>query len=287
MKTFIIATSQSRHLANNLKRKPRIFEVIFPDLNRDNKRYFPDGEIYMGISGIRKLKGKRVVVLHSGSPLPNDGLAELELILQILRDNGIRPEVFFSYFPYGMQDKVFRKGETNAAENLIEKLVNYYKAKKIYIIDAHFGGRKWVKKYPIKNISAAPLLLGQVRKDFSDEILFLSPDKGGKRRTKILGLKKKRLDSFTVEMFSSNIVFKGKTVAVVDDVIKTGGTLVKFCDTAKGAGAKQVLALATHGVLNSGVKRTKIKFHALYLTNTINKKESNVDITDLIAKTLG
>ena len=74
-----------------------------------------------------QLRGKRVIVLHSGAPKPNEGLTELELILQILRDNQIKPEVFFTYFPYGMQDKVFERGETNVAENLVEKLINYNK----------------------------------------------------------------------------------------------------------------------------------------------------------------
>jgi ribose-phosphate pyrophosphokinase len=286
MKTFIITTSAAEHLADNLERRFKNFEVILPDLSRDNARYFPDGEIYMGISKVNELKSKRVVVLHSGSPKPNEGLAELELILQILRDNNIKPEVFFSYFPYGMQDKVFKKGETNVAENLVEKLINYYKVKKIYIIDAHFGGRKWVKKYPIINISAVSILIERAKQTFDKNIIFLSPDKGGKRRTKISGFEKKRLNSFTVKMFSSAVNLKGKIAGVVDDVLKTGGTLLKFYEFAKKAGARQVVAIVTHGVLDSGIKKTRSKFQRLYLTNTINRKEANVDITELIAAAL-
>jgi len=142
MRTFIISTSQAEHLVKGFQSETKKIEVIFPDLSRDRKRYFPDGEIYMRIVKANKLKNKRVVVLHSGAPRPNEGLMELELILQILRDYKIKPEVFFTYFPYGMQDEVFEKGETNVAENLIEKLVNYYKVKKIYVIDPHFEGRK-------------------------------------------------------------------------------------------------------------------------------------------------
>ena len=159
MKTYLIPTSTAGHLVKNILKKNGNFEIIFPDLSKDGKRYFPDGEVYMKILKANRMKDKRVIVLHSGAPKPNEGLIELELILQILRDNNIKPEVFFSYFPYGMQDKVFEGGETNVAENLVEKLVNYYKVKKIYIVDPHFGGRKWVKKYPIVSISAVPLLI--------------------------------------------------------------------------------------------------------------------------------
>jgi len=286
MKTYLIPTSTAGHLVKNILKKNGNFEIIFPDLSKDGKRYFPDGEVYMKILKANRMKDKRVIVLHSGAPKPNEGLIELELILQILRDNNIKPEVFFSYFPYGMQDKVFEGGETNVAENLVEKLVNYYKVKKIYIVDPHFGGRKWVKKYPIVSISAVPLLIKKVKDDFAGNILFLSPDKGGQRRTKISGFKKERRNSFSVKIFSSKINFKDKIVAVIDDMVRTGGTLLKFYEIAKKSRAKKIIALVTHGVIPFGVTKIKKKYSKLYLTNTIKQKESNVDITDLILKTI-
>ena len=286
MKTYLIPTSSTEYLVKNILAKMKSFKIIFPGLSRDKKRYFPDGELYMKILKAGKLKGKRVIVLHSGAPKPNEGLVELELVLQILRDNNIEPEVFFAYFPYGMQDKVFEKGETNVAENLVEKLVKFYNVKKIYIIDAHFHGRGWIIKYPIINISTIPLLIDRVKKEFGQDILFLSPDKGGKRRTNIPGFNKKRLNSFNVKIFSRKINLKRKIVAVIDDMIKTGGTLLKFYEIAKKAGAKKVLALVTHGVIPSGVSKIKKKYSKLYLTNTVRQKESNIDITDLILKTL-
>jgi len=286
MKNFIIPTSQTEELARNILKIAKNFEVIFPDLSKDGKRYFPDGEIYMRILKAKKLSGKRVIVLYSGAPKPNEGLTELELILQILRDNNIKPEVFFTYFPYGMQDKVFKKGEANVAENLVEKLINYYKVKKIYIIDPHFGGRKWMKKYPIISISAIPSLIKKAKEDFGENILFLSPDKGGQRRTKISGFRKKRYDSFSVKILSPKINLNGEIVAVTDDIIKTGGTLLKFAEFAEQSGAKKILALITHGVIPAGISKIKKKYSKLYLTNTIEQKEANVDITDLILKTL-
>lgn len=286
MRIFIIPTFPATHLAKKILEKAKNFKVVFPELNRDEKRLFPDGEIYVKILEAKGLKDKRVIVLHSGAPKPNEGLVELELILQILRDSKVKPEVFFSYFPYAMQDKVFEKGETNVAENLIEKLVNYYGVKKIYIIDPHFGGRKWVKKYPITSVSAVPVLINRAENDFDKNILFFSPDKGGKRRTKISGMKKKRMNSFRVEIFSPKLNFNGKIVAVVDDLIKTGGTLLKFQEIAKKLRAELVFALITHGVIPFGVRRIKKEYSRLYLTNTINQKEANVDIADLIITTL-
>jgi len=286
MKTFIIPTSQVGYLVKRIKGKTKDLEVISPDLSRDKKRYFPDGEVYMRILNADKLRDKRVIVLYSGAPRPNEGLMELELILQILRDNNVKPEVFFTYFPYGMQDKVFDKGETNVAENLTEKLVNYYKVKKIYVIDPHFGGRKWIKKYPIISISTVPLLVEKAKKDFGKNILFFSPDIGGKRRTGFKAMEKKRLSSFEVKMFPSRVNFKGKIIGVIDDMIKTGGTLLKFYEIAEKLEAKKIIALVTHGVMPVGISKIKKKYSKLYLTNTIKQKEANIDIIDLILKTI-
>ena len=273
--TFLIFCSGAEHLARRLRKKVRIART-----------FFPDGEIYVRIDGINKLKNKRVVVFQSGATNPNSGLIELEMVLQILKDGGVRPEVFFTYFPYGRQDKVFKFGETNFSEGLIKKLVNYYKIRKIYIIDPHFGNRPWVKKYPVVSASAVPLLIKKAQQDFGKDILFLSPDKGGKRRTGIPGLAKKRINSFKINHFLEKVKTKGKKIAVVDDIIGTGGTLLRCFDVLKKSGAKQILALVTHGVLTKGVKKIKNRFTKLYLTNTINRKEANLDITNLIARTL-
>ncbi|MBI2626442.1 MAG: ribose-phosphate diphosphokinase [Candidatus Nealsonbacteria bacterium] len=286
MKKYLILTSTVEHLAENLIKKGKDFELICPEKNKEGRRFFPDGEVYIKISGVSGFGGGEVTILHSGMPNPNDGLIELELILQVLKDWRIKPAVFFTYFPYGRQDKIFEAGETCAAENLIKKLVDYYKVKKIYIIDPHFGEMGWIKKYPIMNISAVSFLTQKIKEDFRKDLLLLTPDKGGKRRTGIAGLDKKRVNSFEVKSFSSKIAMAGKNIAVVDDIIGTGGTLAKFYEFAKQSDAKEITALITHGVLDQGIQRIKSTFAKLYFTNTINKKEANIDITDLIVSAL-
>ena len=285
---FLIPTVQAQHLADKLQLKN--ISVISPALNKDGLRYFPDGELYVKIPSANRLKGKRVVVLHSGAPHPNEGLIELELILQAVKEVKASPiDVFFAYFPYGMQDKAFAKGETNVAENLVEKLLTYYGVRKIYIIDAHFTGKEWAAKYPLSHVSAVPYLMEKASKDLGENVLFLSPDKGGMRRTQIKGVQKKRQSSYDVTVKSSATMqrtIQNRCVAVVDDLIETGGTLDRFYDECQAAGAKEVVALITHGVLPAGISRIKKKYRKIYLTNTIHRKEANVDITPLIRESL-
>jgi len=286
MKTFVIFTSAAKYLATNLRKKASNLEFIFLGKNKEGRRFFPDGEVYIRIPKINKLKNKRVIVLHSGIPNPNSGLIELEMILQILKDHKIKPEVFYTYFPQRRQDKVFQLGEANVAESLVKKLINYYKVRRIYVIDPHFGKTEWVKKYPVISISIVPFLAEKIKEDFGENILFLSPDKGGKRRTGIFGLNKKRINSFQTEPLSLKIDVRGKIIGVVDDIVGTGGTLLRFYEFTKNSGAEKIVALVTHGVLNMGVKKIKKRFTKLYLTNTINKKEANVDVVDLIVKAI-
>ena len=225
----------------------------------------------------------------AGIPNPNSGLVELEMLLEIVNNSPASSlEVFFSYFPYGMQDKIFQEGETKAAENLIKKLAEYYKAKKIYAIDAHFHGQDWINKYPFTNISAVDLLKKAAQKDYPD-IVFMTPDTGGRRRTGLDGTKKKRLHSYHIEINHDETfenMVKGKTIGVVDDILETGGTLERFYDHCQECGAKNTLALITHGVLPAGMQKIRSKYTKLYLTNTIDRNEANVDVTDKIVANL-
>lgn len=282
----IICTTAAEHIGKKLATDYG-FYVIFPEKNREDKRYFPDGEVYARIPGIDNIKGETVII-HCGAPDPNSGLIELELILEVLRFSKIKPRVFFTYFPYGKQDKIFMEGETNAAENLIKKLINYYGVELIYTIDSHFSTREWVSKYPIINISAVNLLMQAALRDYPD-LIFLSPDEGGEKRTGVEGMKKTRIDSFTTEIQNDEEfkrIVKGKRIGVIDDLLETGGTLARFSEECIDCGALELVALVTHVVLPEGKEKIQSKYSKLYFTNTINREGANADITAIIANTL-
>ncbi len=284
---YIIPTTAAEHLGKRLQTN-RDFKVKFIDMNKDGKRFFPDDEVYVRLSRFRE-DSDRAIVLHAGAPKPDKGLMELKMVLEILNEKNVRSiEVFFTYFPYGMQDKRFRGGEANVAENLIKELVEYYKVKKIYIIDSHFKGRRWVKKYPIKDIPVMPLLKQAAKKDFPG-VIFQGPDLGATRRFNVKGTKMKRLDSHHKNVRSDK-KFKdtvcNQYIGCEDDIIETGGTMVEFYDECKKCGSKDIVALITHGVLSKGIKRVKSKYSKLYLSNTINRREANIDITNEIIKAI-
>ena len=283
----IIATTQAEHLGKKISETQKA-NVIFLGKNRDGKRYFPDGETYVCLEQVDKLSD-RVIILHSGAPDPNDGLMELRMLLEILKRSQVNNvEIFFTYFPYGMQDKAKKQGELNIAEVLINELIECYSVKKIYILDPHFGGQEWVSKYPVVDVTALDLLKKKATADHPD-IIYLAPDIGSQKRTGLKGTEKDRTDSYVVDIKSNEhfkTVVKNNTIGAVDDLLETGGTMDRFYDECMKYGAKDVVALITHGVLKQGLDKVVNKYSQLYLTNTVDRDEANVDVTGLVSKTI-
>ena len=87
--------------------------------------------------------------------------------------------------------------------------------------------------------------------------IVLSPDEGrvgmANGVSEILGtdtdyLEKIRHDATTVEIKTKSLDVAGKRVAIVDDIISTGGTLGLAAKQLKEEGAESIIALCTHGL---------------------------------------
>lgn len=278
----IIITSNAGHLAKNLSKYAE-FNINYLRKNKDGLKDFPDGEVYVNLG---ELSAERTVVLHSGAPDPNTGLVELEFVLCLLKSRKIRRiELFLAYFPYCRQDSVFEEGEINAAESLVARWVDFYGIKKIFVIDPHFEGRDWLIKYPVFQVSGISAVIQAASKKYPD-ILLVAPDEGSAKRNKLRGFCKERKNSYDVEVSCPEDLAKsinGRIVGVIDDMIGTGGTMVKACKKCKELGAKKVVALATHGVLDDGVARVSDTYDDMFLSNSIRNNCANVDISETIS----
>jgi len=301
METYIIPTSSAEHIGANLLNLNVGANVLFLGKNKDGKNVFPDGETYVRIPDIELLEDARVIVLHSGMPEPDRGYMELQNVLDILnkpvkseplgdkkfKETDINKygslEVFFTYYAYGRQDKRFQTGEARTAESKMNLLTDHYGVQKIYTIDLHCADADWLKKYPVKNISADKALIAAIGNDGYRGVIHMAPDKGAQARNGIKGLEKSRENSYEVNMKANqDLGVRGKIVVVDDDIIGTGGTMVGARDTFLEHGAKDVLAAVTHGVMPEGIEKVSKAYTKLFLTNTINRPEANVDITELV-----
>jgi len=116
-------------------------------------------------------------------------------------------------------------------------------------------------------LSGTPLFVDYVKANLPNENLsVISPDAGGMKRAELLretlehalgrplgkGLAEKHRSAGVVsgDLFAGDVT--GSTALIVDDLISTGGTLLRTARSARTAGAKRVLAFVTHGLFMTG-----------------------------------
>src|SRR5581483_11778794 len=110
---------------------------------------------------------------------------------------------------------------------------------------------------------AAPIILEYVCKKSLKNLCVVSPDVGGVERARAFA---KRLNAQLViidkrrprpnEASVYNIIgdVKGKTAVILDDMVDTGGTLVKVAAKIRESGAVKVYAACVHGVLSGAAQ---------------------------------
>ena len=128
--------------------------------------------------------------------------------------------------------------------------------------------------------------------------LVVSPDLGGRERAKLfasllktdfLALKKHR-DRKTgkLKILSGKVEVKDRDLIVVDDMISTGGSVVKATQFLKKQKCKRVYVACTHALLvNDAVKNIKnAGVSQIISTNTIPGSSAKVDVSKVISDAL-
>ncbi len=267
-------------------------------------KYFPDHESYVMIPKIEALKNKKVRIYHRLYPKQNKRTLELIFILSRLRKETKNIELFVPYLPYARQDKENKKGEAVSADVLCE-LLKSFGVKKLITYDCHFlpkPGNFKRQGLEIENISAGPELFAYAKKYFGkNEFTVVSPDEGSSYFTKNAegcachSLKKVRSESKAtgtktgihadIDKMEGEADVKDKNVCILDDIISTGGTIVRAIEHLKSRGAKKIIVGATHGVFAGEKIPEKIlnnNCSKLFVTNAIVRNDfDNIEILKL------
>lgn len=222
---------------------------------------FPDGEIYVKIDG--NIKDETVILIQTISPPQDAHLLELFLLMDaIINLNPKELILFIPYFAYGRQDKRFLEGEALSSK-LIARMIETIggtKLSHIYTFDIHsLEVLKFFQRVPIKNLSALPLFCQYLREKQLKDFLILAPDEGALERAKLVANDLKTSYSFLekyrdrgtgeITMNVKELSVDGKNVVIVDDIISTGGTMVKAIEMIKSQGGRDVFVVCTHPLL--------------------------------------
>jgi len=129
--------------------------------------------------------------------------------------------------------------------------------------------------------------------------LLVSPDKGGVDRVRRMAqlldkpwfaLEKRRIDSEHVELSLPStlpVPVEGKNVALIDDVISTGGTIVEAAKLLRKKGAVGISAACTHGLfLKDAFERIKAVVGDVYSTDTLGNPAEKASVAPDIAQIL-
>jgi ribose-phosphate pyrophosphokinase len=129
-----------------------------------------------------------------------------------------------------------------------------------------------------------PILVDYLIKKKFEDIVVVSPDHGGAVRArefaKVLGstiaiIDKRRPEPNHAEVMSIIGDVKGKTCIIVDDMVDTAGTMCVASQSLIDAGAKEVYAACTHGLLsgNAVEKIMNSPIKEMIITNTVRLPE--------------
>ncbi|UCE81252.1 MAG: ribose-phosphate diphosphokinase [Methanobacteriota archaeon] len=282
---YIVGGSASRRLASELGRS---MEAVISEVDVTR---FPDDECYVRIDA--DLEGEDVLIAQTAWPDPN--IVELMLLQDAVREmNPSSVTVVVPYFGYARQDKKFKDGEPISARALARLIQT--QSDRFITVDVHAASViSWFDRIPAQNVSAHPQI-GRFLGDRGVELV-LSPDEGrwenAKRVAEVVGcqadfLIKERHDGESVTMTPKSLDASGKTVAIVDDIISTGGTIVKASEQLRKQGAASIIAVCTHGVFaKNAIERLKNVCDEVHSTDTIETPVTTITVAPEIAKAIG
>lgn len=247
---------------------------------------FPDDECYVKISD--DLKNMNVFLVQTA--YPDNNIIELFLLQDaIKRLNPSKITTIIPYMGYARQDKIFNIGEPKSSQKIAELIGN--SCDKVFTIDIHEKGILNFFNVQSYNVSAIEEI-GKYLKSIKIDIV-IAPDKGAFELAKQCGivaecemdyLEKKRIDGHTVEITPKSLDVNGKSVAIVDDIISTGGTIIKASKELKNQGCKQVIAACTHGIFASNaLDKLNLVCDKIISTDTIENITSYISSAPAVA----
>jgi ribose-phosphate pyrophosphokinase len=281
---YVLGGTSAKNVARNLANK-----IQQPLLQATYKR-FPDDEFYVRV--LDKIAGEDVLIVQTAYPDPK--IVELLLMQDAVHDAGAKKiTVVLPYFGYSRQDKRFEEGEAISARAIAQHISMH--ADCVITVDPH---KEHILKFfsvPAYSCSAVSTIAQHLKEKNIDFVL--APDKGAKERAKEAAtlidceydyLEKTRIDGTTVKITPKKLDARGKHVAIIDDIISTGGTMANSIKELKKQGAKTVSIACTHGLFVGGAKEKLLSADCdeIISTDTIETEFSKVSAADCIAEIL-
>lgn len=274
----LVSGNANKALAEDIGKELKV------ELTRGVCKRFADREIFVELHD--NVRGEDVFVIQPTSHPANDNLMELLILIDALkRASARRITAVMPYFGYARQDR--KPGpRTPITAKLVANLIERAGADRVLTLDLHAGQIQGFFDIPTDNLFAAPVMVRDIKDRYEiGDVMVVSPDVGGVVRARALAKRinaplaicdKQRRRPGEIESMTVIGDVSGKRCILVDDIVDSGGTLCNAADVLLEAGAKEVMAYITHGVLSgSAVERVEgSRLKSLVITDSIEPTEA-------------
>lgn len=262
---------------------------------------FNDGEIFVKIN--ESVRKKTCYFIHDSSMPAQDWLVSLGLINDaLMRSSANKICNVLPYMKYSRQDRMVEP-RTPITTSFVAEILNS-QTYRVITTDLHNPAVQGSYKVPFDNLKAYPIIIKYLKENYPDFLanaVLVAPDVGSAKRmesyAKRLNLpvaithKTRKEAGIIGEMIIMGNV-EGKNAIIVDDMIDTGGTLIKAAETLKQKGAREIWACATHGIFSKNAKEklNSSSLNKIIITDSIPQNNDGkievVSLVDLFAETI-
>lgn len=282
----LIAGNANRPLANSIARRMSMHRGMSVNLVDARVERFNDQEIFVEV--YENVRGEDMFIIQSTSNPANDNLMELLIMTDALkRSSADRITAVIPYFGYARQDRR-AKARTPISAKLVANLLTEAGVDRILTLDLHAAQIQGFFDIPVDNLYASPVFALDILHNFKgqmEDIMVISPDVGGVARARELAKRigaplaivdKRREKAGEVAGMTVIGDVTGKKCFIVDDICDTAGTLCKAAEVLMEAGATEVHAYITHGVLSGpAVERVRNSvMKTLVITDSIDQPDA-------------
>jgi len=237
----------------------RISEYLNIPLGKLQISRFSDGECYVKFE--ESVRGIDAFIIQPTSPPVDKNLMELLILIDALKRASARSvTAVIPYYGYACQEKKDAPREPITAK-LVADILTTAGAKRVVTMDLHAGAIQGFFNIPVDHLTAIPTFSSYFTEKKLENMVFISPDEG---RAKHVRSVSSRVGAplavgykFHPDHHVSSVTHlagdvKGKTPIIVEDMIRTGGSLIECIDSLLSHGCKpEIYIAATHGVLTA------------------------------------
>ncbi|MDH5778981.1 MAG: ribose-phosphate pyrophosphokinase [Candidatus Bathyarchaeota archaeon] len=259
-------------------------------------KHFPDGESRIRFT--KNVENEDVIIVQTTSPPQNENLLQLFLMADNAKDLKAKSiTAVIPYFAYARQDQRFRYGETFSVKTIVDLLAKCG-VNQIITVNSHNPKILSTLSVPIQDLSAVNLLASYFKRQGFDGALSLSL---GKKAVAMAAEADKvlqggydyistRRDRVTgkVTLEEKTLPAKNRDVVIFDDIISSGGTMIKAVELVKLQDARRVYAACVHPLLIGDAREKILRSGAdgIVGTNCVSSPVSIVSVAPLIAEAL-